>query len=116
MPRTRVIDTPVGWLKANGVNLAPLTGTDRRALKAVAEAWTVYADTRHARILDAIAILLIEMQPWSVELTKLLIARAMDWGDVDAIWPLIERKIDAIRADEHTRRVDDCILEDAAWK
>jgi hypothetical protein len=90
--KPRAINTPAGWLKANGVDLAPLTGTDARVLVAVATCWELYAvcgDDSRARVLVAVRELLHVMQPKTRGLTKMLIARAMDWEDVDRLWPQV---------------------------
>lgn len=82
------MEDPREWLAANGVDLAPLTGQDGRALRAIAECWELYSYCSTPEIaLCAIRALLLAMQPKCRELTKLLIARAMDWNDVDRLWP-----------------------------
>lgn len=79
--------TPIEWLAANGIDTAPFTGTDARAVQALAAAWDLYAYTRSDYVLRAIRELLSEMQPKCRPLTKKLIARSMDWSDVDKLWP-----------------------------
>jgi hypothetical protein len=89
MAKPRKIDTPRGWLAANGVDLAPLTGQDARALDAIAGCWELYAaadEQGAAAALLAVRDLLLAMQPQCRNLTKKLIARALDWGDVDRLW------------------------------
>jgi hypothetical protein len=81
------------WLKANGHSLAPLTGTDTRALEAIAATWMLYAHTRSSGLLRAVAILAREMQVSTRPLARELIAWAMDWGDRDALWPAVEDAI-----------------------
>jgi len=74
------------WLDANGHGLAPLTGTDTRALKAIAQCWEVYAYTRQDSVLVAVCALLQSLQPKCWPLAKELIARSMDWSDRDPVW------------------------------
>jgi len=76
------------WLRANGHNLAPLTGTDTKALAAVAACWELYAYTRSERVLKAARELAAEMQDSTRPLARELIAYAMDWSDRDKLWPL----------------------------
>lgn len=83
--------SPAAWLRANGVDLAPLTGTDYLVLDSVAKLWELYATSRSSQVLDAIRDLLGVMQPKCRVLTKKLIARAMDWSDVDKLWPAVSR-------------------------
>ena len=88
---------PGAWLKANGVNLAPLTGQDRRALEAIALTWELYAgadDVGRLAAITAVRALLAAMQPHCRELTRKLIARALDWPDVERLWPLVQREGD----------------------
>lgn len=80
------------WLRANGWDLGPLTGQDARALLAIAECWELYAcsDADGASsALAAIQTLLRAMQPKCAPLAKELIARSLDWGDRDRLWPLV---------------------------
>lgn len=78
------------WLKANGHSLAPLTGTDARALDAIAACWALYAVERQPRILDAVARLVSIMQPKCRPLAAALIPWAMDWSDQVPVWALVE--------------------------
>lgn len=81
--------TPEAWLRANHVNTAPLTGQDRRVLRAIAACWDAYAssdDDGRACITKAIRMLLVAMQPKCRILTRELIARALDWDVVDHLW------------------------------
>lgn len=82
------------WAKNNGESLAPLTGTDFRALAAIAALWELYSMERHARVLDAVRIALGEMQPSTRHFARPLIARAMDWSDQDKLWPLVDVNAD----------------------
>jgi hypothetical protein len=101
------IETPAGWLRANGVDLQALTGTDHRVLRAVAAAWEAYAYGRQSQFLTAIVQMLHVMQPQCRRATKKLIARAMDWSDVDKLWPGIEHSVDAIEHALSARRHPD---------
>lgn len=83
------------WLKANGHNLAPLTGTDFRALAAIDACWQLYAHADNdEQVRVAVRALLTQMQPKCWPLARELIARAMDWGDRDRLWPMLFAKID----------------------
>lgn len=98
------------WLKANGHSLAPLTGTDARALAAIAACWTLYSVERDPRVLDAIATLVQVMQAKTRPLAGALIPWAMDWSDEARLWPMIERaveRVDAYAAGRLARRVLD---------
>ena len=74
---------PAAWLKANGENLAPLTGQDRAALEAIAATWELYAhadnDGRESAIV-AVRALLVAMQPKCRPLTRKLIAVCLSLG------------------------------------
>jgi hypothetical protein len=87
--KPQLANEPLRWLAANGADLAPLTGTDTKALLAIAACWELFAYTRSNRVLDAIRSLLSEMQASTAPLTRDLIARAMDWSDRDRYWPLV---------------------------
>lgn len=81
------------WLKANGHDLGALTGQDSRALAAIAHCWDLYAvsDVAGERAAyEAIGHLLRSMQPKCWVLARALIARSMDWNDVDRIWPMTD--------------------------
>jgi hypothetical protein len=81
--------TAAEWLRANDVDLAPMTGTDMRALNALAETWELYAYTRSPLAIEAVRSILCVMQSTTRDLTKKLIARAMDWDDVEPLWDLV---------------------------
>lgn len=91
-------DEPLRWLaslrdrpedQVHRLDLAPLTGTDTKALIAIAYAWQLFAYTRSTAVLNAIRCLLSEMQRSTAPLTRDLIAWAMDWSDRDRYWPLV---------------------------
>ena len=77
------------WLKANGRDLAPLTGTDHRALSAIAQCWQLYAVERQNHVIDAVAHLVLVMQPSTRHLAAALIPWAMDWSDEEPVWTLV---------------------------
>lgn len=77
----------IAFLKANGHELGALTGTDAKALTAIAALWHLYAYTRTTSVIGAINVTLLEMQMSTRHLARPLIAHAMDWSDVEDIWP-----------------------------
>lgn len=85
------------WLRANGHSLAPVTGTDARALKAFAHLLDLYALTGSSSVVVALAVCVAEMQPKIAPLARELIAWALDWGDRDRMWPDIEAQAEHIR-------------------
>jgi hypothetical protein len=80
------------WLKANGHDLGPLTGTDHRALAAIAACWDLYSVCREPCVLDAVTSLTDLMQEKTKPLARELIAWAMDWDDRERLWPMNERR------------------------
>lgn len=82
------------WLRANGhgSSLAALTGTDARALDAIAACWTLYSVERDPRVLDAVGALLLMMQPKCRAVAQALIPWAMDWSDEGPVWALLVRR------------------------
>lgn len=85
--------THLGWLKANGHSLAPLTGQDRRALAAIDACWQLLAmsdEDGRAGGIEAVKALLPALQEKCWPLARELIARAMDWSDRDRLWPLVQ--------------------------
>lgn len=80
------------WLRANGHDLAPLTGQDARTLNAIAACWELYAcsdDDGAQAALDAVRALLPAMQEKCWPLARELIAYAMDWDDREKLWPQV---------------------------
>lgn len=77
------------WLKANGHDLGPLTGTDVCALHAVAACWTLYTVEPRPSVIEAVARLVLVMQPSTRHLARALIPWAMDWSDEGPIWTLV---------------------------
>jgi hypothetical protein len=66
-----------------------LTGTDAKALDAIAACWTLYAFTRDQRVLGAVRSILPLMQEKCWGFARELIAWAMDWNDRHALWTLV---------------------------
>lgn len=82
------------WLRENlGKHaLAPLTGTDARALQAAVQIVECYAFEREPQLLEAFGSVVAQMQQSTQELAYHALAMVMDWSDRRAIWePLIER-------------------------
>lgn len=75
------------WLRANGHDLAALTGGDVQVLLAIDAAWQAlgFVDDR-AAVISAVGHLVTQVQPKVRHLARELIARALDWADRDRIW------------------------------
>lgn len=82
------------WLRANGHSTAPLTGTDHRALAAIAWCWQLYTVQPCEHVLAAVASLAQVMQPSTRPLARALIPWAMDWNDEHVVWTIVEGKIE----------------------
>jgi hypothetical protein len=88
-PPAQCVDA-LNWLQSNKHGLGMLTGTDARALKAIAHCWDLYAVADDpALVLAAIAMLLGTMQPKCWIFAKELIAHTLDWADRDRVWRLL---------------------------
>lgn len=76
------------WLAANlGYDaLAPLTGTDKRALRAAEQIIELYSYHRRECVLEAFALVVSTMQPHTQELAYHAVARGMEWSDRCEIW------------------------------
>lgn len=76
------------WLRANlGKNcLAPLTGTDARALRAAVEIIDLYSVDRDLDVIKAFGIIVLRMQPHCRQFAFHAIAHVLDWGDRRSIW------------------------------
>lgn len=73
-------------------SLAILTGQDARALAAVATCWDLYAssdDNGRAGALAAVRMLLPAMQRKCWPFARALIARSLDWSDIDRLWLIV---------------------------
>lgn len=82
----------VRWLRANGHDLAGLTGQDARALAAVAHCWELYSvadDAGQHAVIDAVGALLAGMQRKYRPLAFELVAHAMDWSDRDRLRQIV---------------------------
>lgn len=89
MPKTNAsCDDLRRWLKANFGRhaLAPLTGTDSRALSAVAHIVALYAVSGDGHALGALHDVVLCMQPETRELAYHAIAYQLDWGDRARVW------------------------------
>lgn len=76
------------WLRLNlgrGA-LAPLTGTDAKALAAAAHIVVLYAYDRDDATLAAFRAVVLRMQPSTRELAYHAIAHVMDWDDRARVW------------------------------
>jgi hypothetical protein len=86
-------DDPHSPSKLTRDHLGMLTGQDKRALGAVAACWELYASSdeagQHAAIY-AIRMLLVGMQPKCWFFIRELIPYALDWGDRDRLFALID--------------------------
>ncbi len=73
--------------------LASLTGQDASALDAISACWELYArsdcDGRDGA-LAAIRALLPAMLPHNRWIARELIPFALDWGDRERLWPLVQ--------------------------
>jgi hypothetical protein len=76
------------WLRANlGKNcLAPLTGTDAKALAAAVQIIELYSYDRDESVLKAFGQVVGRMQPKCQEFAYHAIAHVMDWSDRSPIW------------------------------
>lgn len=81
------LDAPLTWLRNSKYDLAPLTGTDTRALLAIARCWKLYFNAdRPELVLQAVAALLRCMQPKCWHFAKALIPWAGDWSHEETVW------------------------------
>lgn len=80
--------TVLDWLYANlgGRALAPLTGSDTKALRASVQIMEQYGYDRHPSLIDAFALVVFRMQPKTRELAYHAIAHPLDWSDRHKIW------------------------------
>lgn len=80
-------DQPLWWLRANGHDLAGVTGSERRALIAIAWCWDIYSVSSDQKsVLDAVRALLRAVQQKHHPLVRELIARSLDWSDRGPVW------------------------------
>ncbi len=76
------------WLKSNlGPRaLAPLTGTDTRALRAAVEIIELYSVDHNPVVIEAFGNVVSQMQRSTMHLAFHGIAHVLDWGDRLNIW------------------------------
>jgi hypothetical protein len=76
------------WLRANlgPRSLAPLTGTDTRALTAAVQIAELYSYHRVQSVADAFGAVVASMQPHTFHLAYHSIAHVMDWSDRADLW------------------------------
>lgn len=76
-------DTVFPWLRANlgKKSLAPLTGTDARALQAAVQIMEHYAYDNSPSVLVAFRLVVLRMQPKCYLFAYHAIAHVMDWSD-----------------------------------
>lgn len=79
------------WMQANygRACLAPLTGTDWRAFKALVHAWELWTYTRTPAAFDACVMLLRCMQRSTRDLGVALVPFAADWSDEERVREMI---------------------------
>lgn len=91
MPRpTPVCHAVPKWLTRNlgrGA-LAPLTGTDWKALDAAVHIIELYSYAGDRYLLEAFRLVVHAMQPSTRELAYHAIAHVLDWSDREVIWAL----------------------------
>lgn len=83
-----VCETVLPWLRENlGERaLAPLTGTDHRALAASVQIIELYSGDPDPAVLAAWGIVVRKMQPTTAELAFHAVAHVMDWDDRARVW------------------------------
>jgi hypothetical protein len=76
------------WLRENlGKDcLAPLTGTDAKALACAVQVIDLYSHHRMQSVLTAFAFIVLQMQPKCQELAFHAVAHVMDWDDRADVW------------------------------
>lgn len=67
--------------------MAPLTGTDYRVLEAFVACLKLYNYTGEQRVLQAVSIILQEMQPATRWIARELIPFVKEWEDRERLWP-----------------------------
>jgi hypothetical protein len=84
------VETVSDWLAANlGYHaMAPLTGTDSRALRAATEIIELYSYHQRQSVLDAFCLVVCTMQGTTRELAYHAIAKVMNWSDRERIWQM----------------------------
>lgn len=80
--------TVLEWLHHNlpGCALAPLTGTDTKALRASVQIMELYGYDRDPTLLRAYGLVVTRMQASTRELAYHAIAHPLDWSDRPKLW------------------------------
>ena len=74
--------SPLEWLAANDHDTAGVTGTDSKALTAIAACWELHAYTGSDDVVEAVAMLMknhLQLKHWVFAVE--LVAKARDWSD-----------------------------------
>lgn len=81
-------ETLPDWLKENlgPLALAPLTGTDSKALAAAVQIIELYSYDPRPSVLEAFGLIVRRMQPKNWQLAYHAIAHVMDWGHRPRVW------------------------------
>lgn len=76
------------WLDANLGRgcLAPLTGTDARALLAAVQVVELWTDSHSREVAEAFGLIVRQMQPHTRRLAFHAIAKVSDWGHRQQLW------------------------------
>lgn len=69
--------------------LAPLTGTDRKALDGFLHALRLWRAAPDDHVIAALRALVMVMQPSTRHIAKAAIPGMLDWSDEDVIWAAI---------------------------
>jgi hypothetical protein len=101
MPRARKIEptcaSALKWLAANlgGKRaLAPLTGTDYRALAAAAHTIELWAVSGNDRVLEGFRVAVLEMQPRTRYFAYHIVAHMCEWSTRARVWSLARLPLD----------------------
>lgn len=80
--------TVLDWLEANlgGQALAPLTGTDTKALRAAVQIMELYGYDRAPILCEAFGMVVCRMQSRTMWLAFHAIAHPLDWSDRAQVW------------------------------
>jgi hypothetical protein len=83
--------TVLDWLRSNlgSRALAPLTGSDTKALRAAVQIMEAWGYDRSPNYLHAFGLCVARMQPQTRELAYHAIAHPLDWSDRARIWSAI---------------------------
>lgn len=84
--QTTQAETIFDWLRANGWNLGPLTGTDSKSLAAAVAVLELYSYAGGDDLLEAFAACVSTMQRSTRHLAYHAVASVLDWHDRETIW------------------------------